>query len=444
MKRLFFVLPLFFLSSLSSEETSSLTAQTDPTEEAVLFEDTRRDPDMEALRKWIREKRLITLKETSGQLSLSGDVRTDFSTINEKKDGIRQRGNNSATGRSSRPYNVAFNFLMDYRTDRTWSSVFLQYKNPMGIQDGGVDGIRLLRAFLGGRMVQGDTFTIDGELGRRSLGGVFDSKIQFNNALDGSVVRFGKAFEDIGDYYTNLAVFLVNTKRDYYAYAGEMGFLNIGNTGLFLKGSYIDWKKNNGKLPIDRQFNFRVSQAQIGYQFAPSFLEKLVRFYAAVAYNDAADTISQVFDPEVEGAPTESQQAQLEKILKDPDAKDNWAWYAGVSVGKARKQGDWAFDVNYQWVGFQAIPDFDAAGIGRGNAAAVGTYTMKDGDEIVATNICNSVGSGNYHGLDFRTLYAFSDNITLSQRIQMSGTLNENVGPNLHFKKLKIELIYAF
>lgn len=439
-----FLFALFFTHTFFGKEETSLIAQQANAAEEVLFDDTRRDPDMEALRKWIREKRLITLKETGGDFSLSGDLRTDFAAINEKKDGIRQRGNDSATGKPARPYTVSFNLLLDYRTDRTWASVFLNYKNKMGIQDGTVNNIRLLRSYLGGRIVAGDTFTVDVELGRRSLGDVFDSKIQFSNTFDGTLIRFSKAFEDIGNYYTNLGIFLVNVGRDYYAYAAEMGFLNIGNTGFFLKGSYIDWKKYQPDDPLDYQFNYRVSQLQAGYTYKPSWLQKLVKIYAAGTYNDAADTIATVFSPSIEGSPTPSQQEQLDRIDMDPRARYNWAWYAGVSIGKARKQGDWAIDTNYQWVQAQAIADFDASGIGRGNAASVGTYTIQENGQVVATTVLNSVGSGNYQGWTFRTLYAFSDNITLSQRFDISGTLDQEIGPNLNFKQFKIEFIYTF
>ncbi len=443
MKYLFLV--FFFLSSpfLFSAEEKALLAQEDTTAEEVLFEDTKRDPDMEALRKWIREKRLITLKETGGDLSISGDIRSDFSAINEKKEGIRQRGSNSATGKPARPYSVAFNLLFDYRAERTWSSVFLNYKNSMGIQDGTGNNIRLLRAYLGGRMIAGDSFSFDAELGRRSLGDVFDSRIQFSNTFDGALFRFSKAFEEIGDYYTNLGVFLINTARDYYGYAIEMGFLNIASTGLFVKGDYIDWKKYNSTDPLDFQFNFRVSQLQIGYQYLPKWLNKVCKIYAAGAYNDAADTLSRVFTPRTGETLTADELTQVEKISLDPDAKYNWAWYAGISIGKARKQGDWALDTNYQWVQAQAIPDFDASGIGRGNAASVGTYTLKKGSDVVATNVYNTFGGGYNHGCALRTLYAFSDNVTMSQLFQISERLDD-VGPDSNYKKFKIEFIYTF
>ncbi len=58
--------------------------------------DAKSDPDsrdMDALRRWLRDKRFVTMKEIGGDLSLSGEVRTEFQAINERRDGVQQRDN---------------------------------------------------------------------------------------------------------------------------------------------------------------------------------------------------------------------------------------------------------------------------------------------------------------------------------------------------------------
>ncbi|MBU6384297.1 MAG: hypothetical protein KGR16_08315, partial [Verrucomicrobia bacterium] len=150
--------------------------------------DEKRDPDvddMEALRRWIRDKRFITVKEIGGDLSLSGEVRTEFQDTNEVKAGIRQRGKGAATTKPQYAWDVEVNLMVDYRTDRTWAAIKLEFDDDMGTSSGTVNRIRLEKAYLGGRIIPGDTFTFDAELGRRYLFNVFDSKLEFSSLFDG-------------------------------------------------------------------------------------------------------------------------------------------------------------------------------------------------------------------------------------------------------------------
>jgi hypothetical protein len=126
--------------------------------------------------------------------------------------------------------------------------------------------------------------------------------------------------------------------------------------------------------------------------------------------------------------------------------RQNYGWYAGVSIGVVKKQYDWAIDANYQWVQAQTIPGFDVSGIGRGNAASVGFYTNNaDGDPSSgATTSATAVGGCNYKGFEIEALYAFTDNLTLLQNFKFSNTLNKNIGPNLRYKQYEMEFIYAF
>jgi hypothetical protein len=84
-------------------------------------------------------------------------------------------------------------------------------------------------------LIAGDTFTWDAEIGRRYLGNVYDSKIEFGSIFDGALVRFGKAFDNIGDFYVNAAAFLVNDKWNQYGEVIEIGALRVANLGLNLK-----------------------------------------------------------------------------------------------------------------------------------------------------------------------------------------------------------------
>lgn len=387
----------------------------------------KRDPDvddMEALRRWIRDKRFITMKELGGDLSISGEVRTEFQDTNEVKDGIRQRGSGGAINKAQYAWDVEVNIMIDYRADRNWAAIKLEFDDDMGQRSGTVNRIRLEKAYLGGRIVPGDTFTMDAELGRRYLFNVFDSKIEFASLYDGVLFRFSKAWMDIGDFYWNLGALLVDDKTSHYAYVTEIGALRIANVGLNMKYSLIDWYKPAANVLNDLRYKYLVSQFLVSYQFYPEWIgKKLIKFYGAGLSNLLAGGV-----PQTHGK------------------RQNWAWYAGISIGLVKKQHDWAIDANYQWAQAQAVPDFDVSGIGRGNAAGVGFYTNNiDGNPSSGeTTSATAVGGCNYKGFEIEALYAFTDNLTVLQNFRYSNTLNKTIGPNLNYKQYEVEFIYAF
>lgn len=429
-----FFYPIFLLSApLFSQEVEAIeppiaiTPMTTPVAQGDVQFDEKRDPDvddMEALRRWIRDKRFITVKEIGGDLSISGEVRTEFQDSNEVKDGIRQRGKGGAVNRPQYAWDVEVNVMIDYRTDRTWAAIKLEFDNDMGTASGTVNRIRLEKAYAGGRIIAGDTFTFDAELGRRYLFNVYDSKLEFSSLFDGILFRLSKAWPSVGDFYVNPGALLVNDKTNHYAFVVEMGALRIANIGLNMKYSIINWYKPAADELEKLRYKFLVSQFLTYYQFYPEWLGKrLIKFYAAGLTNHLAHGV-----PQTHGK------------------KQNWAWYAGMSIGLVRKQYDFAIDVNYQWCQAQAVPDFDSSGIGRGNAAKVGFYTNSiDGNPASGeTTAATAVGDENFKGFELEALYAFTDNLTVLQNFKYSTTLNKSIGPNLRFKQYEIEFIYAF
>ena len=132
------------------------------------------------------------------------------------------------------------------------------------------------------------------------------------------------------------------------------------------------------------------------------------------------------------------------QIIPTGGRKANWAWYTGVSIGVVKKQGDWAVDVNYQWVQAQAVPDFDVLGIGRGNAAGLGFYTVNRDGTGGATNQQTAGGNTNYRGFEIEALYAITNSLVVQQNFKYSNTLNTNIGPDEKFRQYEIEFIYAF
>ena len=433
---------LFFAGSLFGQSADvQFSDKTDP--------DSK---DMDALRRWLRDKRFVTMKEIGGDLSISGEVRTEFQATNERKNGIQQRSNtNLAFLKPMYAWDVEVNVMMDYRTDRTWAAVKLEFDNDMGIRSGTTNRIRLEKAYLGGRIIPGDTFIVDAEIGRRNLFNVFDSKVQFSSLYDGALLRFNKAFDSLGDYYFNVGPFLVDDITNHYGYVGEMGALGIGNTGMNLKYSIINWYRPGGEdekgntayqtALTNQRYRFLVSQLLAYYQFYPQWIGKrLIKIYAAGLMNHFALT-SKIVNRHPVGMqsvviPTE--------IIPTGGEKANIAWYAGVSIGVVKKAGDWAVDANYQWVQAQAYPDFDNLGIGRGNAANVGFYTLNADGSGGGTTQATAVGNTNFKGFEIEALYAITNNLVVQQNFRYSNTLNLNIGPNEKYRQYELEFIYAF
>jgi hypothetical protein len=421
--------------------TSPLVAQEVAQSADVQF-DEKSDSDskdMNALRRWLQDKRLVTMREIGGDLSLSGEVRTEFQATNERKDNIQQRGNRGLNLKPMYAWDVEVNLMLDYRTERTWAAIKLEFDNDMGQRSGTVNRIKLEKAYLGGRLVSGDTFTLDGEIGRRYLFNVFDSNLEFSSIFDGVLFRFSKAFISIGDTYVNLGAFLVNDRTNHYGFITEIGALRIANVGLNMKYSLIDWyrpgsESERGNTNAENQlanlrYRFLVSQFLASYQFYPEWLGKrLLKFYGAGLTNHIA-----LANPLAEA-----------DVTGESFGKQNWGWYAGVSIGVVKKQFDWAVDANFQWLQLQAVPDFDANGIGRGNAAGDGVYTTHSDGSGGPTSRALATGNTNYYGFELEGLYAFTDNLTLQNNFKWSWTLDKDIGPNIIYKQYEVEFIYAF
>ena len=387
-------------------------------------EGKKEDPDTEALRRWIREKRMISIKEIGGDLSLSGEVRFEFQAINERKDGSQQRGL-STEAKPVYGYDVEVNLMLDYQSERSWASIKLEFDNSVGTISATTNKIALEKAYLGARLIDGETFNFDAELGRRNLSAVFDSKIQFSSLFDGGLLKFNKAFESIGNFYTNLGVFLVSDLKNHYGEVVEMGMLRVANTGLYMKYSFINWKKNfsHDETLRNKRFDFAISQFQIGYQGTVSKYEKYIKIYLAGLTNHLADKL----------------------VLSNQTFKKyNLGAYFGLSYGRILQKGDWAVDANYQYVMPQAIPDYDVSGISNGNTQNVGLYTLKIDGTGGATNITNATGNANYQGATFEFLYAISGNLTLLQNIEFSFNQTKDFGPSMSYQKYEMEFIYAF
>ncbi len=379
--------------------------------------------DIQALKDWINTKRMITVRELGGQLSISGDVHAEMQASSLVRDGRAQRGRGSGTGTPSNAYDVEFNLMVDYRTERSWLASRLRFDNDAGILvdkfgSGKSDKIKLERAYWGYRLLDGDRHTMDLDVGRRGpMVGFFDSKLQFVSNFDGVLFKDSYAIDNVGDYYYQVGVFLVNEKKDQAAYIGETGILNIANTGFYTKYSLIDWDTKNTHQ-VEKQFHFIVSQMVLGYKWIPQAFDRPVVIYMGGLYNHRARPIK----------------------ISD-HKKANYGGYFGFSMGALKLAGDWAFDANYQVLAAQCIPDFDSSGVGLGSKSEDGFY-QQNGSSIEDRK--NAQGNVNYRGFELTLQYLISNNLNFWQQWKQSITLDNHIGPHRRFKQYEIDFIYSF
>lgn len=379
------------------------------------------EQDIQSLRDWINSKRMITVRELGGQLSISGDVHAEMQATSLVKNGNAQRGR--GTDRPNNQYDVEFNLMIDYRTERSWLASRLRFDNDAGLLNDSVgsgksDKIKLERAYWGYRLLDGDRHTMDIDVGRRGpMVGLFDSKLQFLSNFDGVALKDNYAVDNVGDLYYTLGVFIVNEKKDQAAYVAEGGILNIANTGFYTKYSIIDWDtKDFDKAPA--QFHFIVSQIILGYKWIPQILDRPVVIYLGGLYNHRAHAVK-----------------------FSAGRKANYGGYLGFNVGALKLAGDWAFDANYQVLAAQCVPDFDVSGIGMGSKSEDGFY-LHDGKAVTTRN--QSEGNVNYRGFELTLQYLISNNLNLWQQWKQSITLDNNIGPHRRYKQYEVDFIYSF
>lgn len=382
------------------------------------------DQDIQALRDWINTKRQVSLKEIGGDLSISGEVRTEFQSNWEYRNGVPQRGPGSETGRPAQGFDIEVNLMLDYRTERTWASIKIEFDNDAGIFNGSLDHLALEKAYWGVRLVDNDLWSFDIEAGRRKMSTVFDSKVQFGSFFDGLLFRYDQSIQSIGDVYLHTGAFVINEQRNQFGYIGEVGYLNIFSTGIYAKYSLTDWDtKDYKKKFVNDRFEFLVSQLILGYRTRINCIDKLLLVYSAGLYNHAA---SQHFVSDHKRA--------------------NWGGYIGISMGQLRKQWDWAFDANYQVIGAQVIPDFDASGIGLGNANRSGFYTKTitpiEGGGPSTRHTAG--GTTNYRGFSLTFDLLLTDKLDMQQSYVQSITLDHDIGPFRRYKQYEIEFIYTW
>ncbi len=409
--------------------------------------------DMEALQEYIRTKRAITVKEKGGNLMISGDIRGEWYHMHAKTNHRYQRGwksrklfpnsfVNKKTPRLSHedykrlPYmdRVAYregrlkilppfatnefdaeaNLVFDYVAERGWGTIRLQFSNPAGVVpptrrtmvndsrrimygSGSYNEISLRKCYAGYNFWEQGTSRFDMEVGRRRLYDVFDSRVQFWSNFDSVLARFTGSYEGITDLSLKAAAFVVDYTVNHYGYVGELGLLNLFDSGFDVKYSLIDWDTLHRPNRYERHHalgtRFCNSQVQALYTLSPDLVRMKTSLYAAYLHNHAAKATGWTHHKKADDG-----------------------YYVGARIGEALRKGDYSLEFFYQWVQAQAVPEWDVSTSGRDNPRGVSFYNRRSG------------GRANYRGWRVEAFYVLTDNWTLNAHLDKIRELDHKIG----------------
>ncbi len=422
-------------------------------------------------------------------LTVSGDLRTEYSHLNEKYEGKQLRGRggynpcDDCLPISRNDLDVEFNLRFEYVTEKAWAAAHLQFDNSCGIsnnrcccdgchskcssssssdesssqgsgcnisgledesadkkcaynrfhgsgQGGDVD---LKRAYVGYNFYTCGDARFDVELGRRKMYDVFESEIQFLSRYDGILFEYSNTTENFADWYVKLGGFMIDERTNHFGWATEIAFFDIFDSKLDVKYSFIDWTKRGRSrcAPfIDKESS---SGSCSNDSEEESNKEKCGGHNPrGFRYRNSQLILTYHLDPELLCRPVEVYAAALWnhacKSQNEDHKSKGLGAYAGITIGTVKKEGDWSVDLQYQYVQESAIAFDDENGIGLGD---------------VLSDCCDPhylPGAG-YKGFRLEGLYAITDNLSIDALIEYADSTNKTAHD---FLKFKLETIYAF
>lgn len=392
--------------------------------------------DPRILRDFIESRGLIACRQKCGQLTIAGDARARYIATGEKVDGYKQRG--FGTTKPINLFKSEFNLFLDYVDTKSWVSTKVKWAVVDGVDGGSLTKTELDRAFIGYDIYECDDLDFYIELGRSRLDYIFDSRVEFSSFFDGIHLYYTNDLPRIGTFVIHGGPFVVDSLTNHYAWVMETYIDEWADTGLILKYSLIDWRRRaptkyignfkdvqqraigilDPNIRDNPRYRFLISQMLFGYTSAINFCRcKTLYLYGAVLANHDA-----------------------RKSPTTANTYANKAWYVGFTLGKLCKACDWSIDANYQYVQAQAVPEFDLAGIGHGNAA--GSLLS---DAILAGLVGpGAVGFTNFKGIQVSALYALTDALSLRAKGEWTTPINPNIGGTFNYKSFEMAAIYAF
>jgi len=417
-------LPFLLLGALAS--CPSFSAESDrfyPSDNAP------RTKDLSILRDFLKVKREEPLRDKEHALSITGEVRPKLAVSRARRidpvTGVQYEQYGGSGQRPTCYINNRASLFFDYRVYQTSFHVKLKFENYVGTITGSVDHLTLEQAYMRQRILEDGKSVFDISAGRNKLYNIFDSKLQFNAILDGVTISYQNGYPRVFNLQLTAAGGVISQQYNQYGWVGEIGISRILDTGLFIRYSFTDWMKE-GVTPIsygdgrptglsaanNPQYAFQISQFTSGWEIE----QVKLRLYWAALYNNAARPHPAL---------------GMNKL-------DRTGWYVGFQLGRIQKKGDMAIEANYQWLGAQAVPGWDMAGIGNGNPSASSIYYPGlSGDPA-------PFGNTNFRGIAVNYMNVLDNNLSLVIRFMMSRSLRNLENWKIRFTQLQMALVYTF
>lgn len=422
-----------------------------------LFQQELEENDEEELLNFINSKRNIPLADKSKNLSISGEVHSEWNYQTEKfkgknvriykyrefeqeLDNVETPGDTVALGHND--FDIQLDFFMDWKSERTWARTHLRYDNSCGVSDNGlndtvdpwgyhgsgdVDNLALREAYIGYEIFKCDTDRITIELGRRGqIYKAFYSEIQFSSRLDGIILKHASTRKNF-NWYVQAAVLVVDDRATHYAWVAEVGLNNILDSGINFKYSFIDWHKEGLNRYFVRNplgFRFKVSQVSLLYNWSPSWLGgQEIQMAAAFLMNHIPAKYVYVISPDPKNP------GKFTRV-REKIGDQNLGAFVNVQYRQIEHEGDWFVSGLAGFCQAQCIPDNDVRNIGAGN---------------FEHNSMTSDGRGNtnWKGYSLKAGYAITNNLVVETEYNHSWSLKNIVGSQ-GYTRYTLGTVYSF
>lgn len=444
---------LFLIALIISIRTATIYGN--EADGKTLFQQELEENDEEELLNFINSKRTIPLADKSKNLSISGEVHTEWNYQTEKINGKNVR---VYTFREPEEWNeeiylptdtvtighndfdIQLDFFMDWKTDRTWARTHLRYDNSSGVSDNGidqqidpqgyhgsgdVDNLALREAYIGYEIFKCNDDRITIELGRRGqIYKAFYSEIQFSSRLDGIILKYASTRKNL-NWYVQVAALVVDERSTHYAWVAEVGLNNILDSGINFKYSFIDWHKEGinryfVKNPLG--FRFKVSQISLLYNWSPKWLGgQEIQLAAAFLMNHIPAKYTYI---NVNPNPA------MYTPKKVHIGTQNLGAFVNIQYRQIAHEGDWFLSGLAAFCQAQCIPDNDVRNIGAGNF-------------LHESMTSDGRGNTNWKGYCLRAGYAVTDNLVVETEYNHSWSL-KTIHHSQGYTRYTIGTVYSF
>lgn len=456
-------------------------------------EDELNNKDTQIVKTFLKSK----AKDKAGEISnltVSGDVRTEWRHMNEKYKGKNLRGGDAfelcdkCLPVSRNDFDQEFNLRFEYVLEKAWCAAHLQFDDPMGISDndcccdlcnncpkekgekkdekndkknrkhkknkkqftcedrhcsferfhgsGNGRNVDLKRAYVGYNFYTKDSARFDLELGRRKMYDIFESEIQFLSRFDGAIFEYSDKAECFADWYVKLAGFLIDERTNHFGMAMEAALFNIYDSDVDVKYSLIDWQKRGHSRCAGRGKDCDQSEVcssdgcDINGKGTNCACLEGARNPRGFKFLNSQLTVTYHFNPDLLHRPMEIYGAIVYNHLAKQASRSHKNKGLAGYVGLTIGKVKKEGDWSLD-MQYQYVQEY---AIAFDDEAGIGL-----GD--IQSDCCGGVVNPGYKGCKFEALYAITDHLSLDSIVEYASSTQH---ASHQYWKFELEAIYAF